>query len=65
MAGPDQAISDHDRLVEIHTIVKSQKEEVDDHEQRIRRLERYMWLMVGISAGAGSAIGSLAGEVIG
>ena len=58
--------SDHDRLVEIHTILKNQLSPgVSDHEQRIRRLERAVWVATGVAAAIGSAIGSAIGQVAG
>lgn len=38
---------------------------VADHEQRIRRLERALWIGVGIAAAAGSAVGSAASSLLG
>lgn len=58
-----EQISDHDRIVEIHTLLREKVvPKTDDHETRIRRLERSMWLAAGFAAAAGSAIGSVIGS---
>lgn len=58
--------SDHDRLVEMHTILKGHLAPgVNDHEQRIRRLERAVWIATGVAAAIGSAVGSAIGQVAG
>lgn len=39
--------------------------QVQDHEQRIRRLERALWIGVGLAAALGSAAGSAASQLLG
>jgi hypothetical protein len=59
----DAITSDHDRIVEIHTLLREHvAPKVADHESRIRRLERAVWLAAGVAAAAGSAIGSVLGS---
>jgi len=41
-------LSDHDLLVEIHTDVKNMAKTVGNHERRIRTLERWMWMGLGV-----------------
>lgn len=36
-----------------------------DHEQRIRRLERWMFILTGIAAAGGSAAGTIVSRAIG
>ena len=58
--------TDHDRLVEMHTILMGQLSPgMTDHEQRIRRLERAVWIATGVAAAIGSAVGSAIGQVAG
>ncbi|WP_053203788.1 hypothetical protein [Jiangella muralis] len=58
----DAITSDHDRIVEIHTLLRENLvPKVADHESRIRRLEKAVWLAAGLAAAGGSAIGSLIG----
>jgi len=35
-----------------------------DHEQRIRKLEQFKWVMVGVAAAAGAAGGTIASQAI-
>lgn len=37
----------------------------DDHEARIRRLERWVWFATGAAAAVGSAAGSLTSTIVG
>ena len=41
-------LSDHDLLVEIHSDVKNMSKTVGNHERRIRTLERWMWMGLGV-----------------
>lgn len=61
---PD-GMTDHDRLIVIETLLRERLARVDDHETRIRRLERGMWVAAGFAAAAGSAIGTTAGRILG
>lgn len=58
---PDSnTLSDHDLLVQIHAmIVYNVAPQQVDHEARIRRLERIVWLAMGAAAVSGGTIGSL------
>ncbi|TDE02824.1 hypothetical protein [Jiangella asiatica] len=59
MNGEDIPTSDHDRLVEIHTMLREHlAPKVLDHESRIRRLERAIWIAAGVAAAVGSAVGN-------
>ncbi|SDT69409.1 hypothetical protein [Jiangella sp. DSM 45060] len=62
----DAITSDHDRIVEIHTLLREHlAPKVLDHETRIRKLERALWIAAGLAAAGGSAIGSYVGGVFG
>jgi hypothetical protein len=54
-----------DRLVRIETKLDAQLTRSDDHEGRLRRLERALWLVTGAAAAGGGAIGALAQRVMG
>lgn len=53
----DPAMNDSQRLVRIETLLEGDARTRDDHEVRIRRLERWMWLATGLAGGVGGAIG--------
>ena len=54
-----------DRLVSIETKLDISISRVDDHETRIRRLERAVWIAAGAAAAGGGVIGSLAQQIMG
>lgn len=54
-----------DRLVSIETKIDVSIGRVDDHEARIRRLERAVWVAAGAAAAGGGVIGSLAQQIMG
>ena len=65
-------LTDSERLIKIEMHVeqiserlRENKELVDeratDHEQRLRRLERWIWVATGAAATAGSAVGTFLG----
>lgn len=54
-----------DRLVSIETKLDVSISRVDDHETRIRRLERAVWVAAGAAAAGGGVIGSLAQQIMG
>lgn len=54
-----------DRLVRIETKLDSQLTRSEDHEGRIRRLERAVWVASGAAATAGGVVGSIAQQVMG
>lgn len=58
-------LSDRDLLVEIHTTVKAQVAAITDHEVRLRRVEKILYIGIGLSAGAGSAVGSVLANFLG
>lgn len=58
-------LSDRDLLVEIHTTVKAQTNSISDHEIRLRRVEKILYIGIGLSAGAGSAVGSVLANFLG
>lgn len=63
---PDSTkLSDHDLLVQIHAVLLySFAPQQVDHEARIRRLERIVWLAMGAAAVSGGAIGTLASGLL-
>lgn len=60
---PGTPKSDSDRLVRIETLLEQIVSRDNDHETRIRKLEKIVWIGCGIAAAAGSAVGSLAGKL--
>lgn len=57
-----QQLNDSQRLVVIETLVRESRDDQQDHEHRIRKLEKYWWLGIGFAAAAGSAGGSYIGQ---
>ena len=51
------------RLAVIETLVKGIAEKDTDHEARIRRLEKWIFIATGAAAAAGSAVGSYVGKL--
>jgi hypothetical protein len=51
-------------LAEIKVQLRQLLEHVTDQEQRIRWLERTVWLAIGIAGVAGGGIGAIAGAVV-
>ena len=51
-------LNDHDLLVEIRAKIEGIVKSNDDHEERIRRLERWRWKQVGVVSLISSVIGS-------
>ena len=53
---------DRNRLIETHTLLRTHVKKVDDHEQRIRHVERNQSKVIAVfalvTAGLSSAIGS-------
>lgn len=56
--------NDTNRLIRIETLLVGIAARDDDHETRIRKLERALYIGIGLAAALGSAIGSLAGNVL-
>lgn len=54
-----------ERLVRIETKLDLSNRTHDDHETRIRRLERTIWIATGFAAAAGGVAGQLAGHLFG
>jgi hypothetical protein len=76
MTTTPQGSSEFERLVRIeakldafHTIGASHEQRSDqihaDHESRIRRLERSVWLMAGAAAAIGGGAGALLAPLVG
>ena len=60
---PEPGVTDSERLIRIETILLSMKASGDDHELRIRRLEKVLWGGIGFAAAVGSAAGSYIGQL--
>jgi hypothetical protein len=67
---------DVERIAETHLMVKDLKEDVErgysactrcieDHEDRLRKLERWQWKLSGIASGIGAAAGTMMGLIFG
>lgn len=54
-----------DRLISIETKLDSVIRRGDDHESRLRRLERALWLATGAAAAGGGLVGSIAQRIMG
>lgn len=65
MAAPDEL----ERLIRIETKLDmtqlDHEGRIRDHENRIRRMERFQWLLAGASAAGGGIVGSIIGPLIG
>ncbi len=61
----DPTMNDSQRLVRIETLLLNIITKGDDHEARIRRLEKVLYIGIGIAATAGSAVGSYVGSLSG
>lgn len=59
----DPAMTDSQRLVRIETLLIGMTDRGNDHEARIRRLERMLYIGIGIAASLGSAVGSYVGQL--
>jgi len=59
----DVTQTDSERLVRIETLLETVVADKSDHETRIRRLERNMWIGMGACAALGSAAGSFVGSL--
>ena len=58
--------TDRELLVEIKTLLERQTvPTLQDHEVRIRRLEKAVWVAAGIATALGSTIGTALGGVLG
>jgi len=54
-----------ERLARIETKLDNAISRSDDHETRIRRLERALWLVTGAAAVGGGALGSIISKLVG
>lgn len=63
MANEGMEMNDSQRLVRIETLLIGMATRDDDHETRIRRMEKILWLGMGFSAAVGSAAGSYMGSL--
>ena len=59
----DPTMSDSQRLVRIETLLIGMASSDTDHETRIRRLEKVLYIGIGVAAAGGSAIGSYIGQL--
>jgi len=55
--------TDSDRLVRIETLLEGIAAKDQDFENRLRRVEKILYLGIGFAAAAGSAVGSFAGTL--
>lgn len=60
---PDPSMSDSQRLIRIETLLLGIVAKGDDHETRIRRLEKVLYVGIGMAASVGSAVGSYVGQL--
>lgn len=51
-------------LIEMRAELQAQKKQTEDHEGRIRQLEQFKWLLVGVSLASGG-IGALVAKLLG
>jgi predicted 2-oxoglutarate/Fe(II)-dependent dioxygenase YbiX len=51
-------------LIEMRAELQSQKKQTEDHESRIRQLETFKWLLMGVSLASGG-IGALLARILG
>ncbi len=63
MADIPPATNDTQRLIRIETLLEQQITNDNDHETRIRRLERMLYIGIGAGAAFGSAVGSYIGNL--
>jgi hypothetical protein len=65
----DGAESQIERLVRIETkldgLVHTLMAKLDDHEMRLRALERKLWLAAGVALAGGGTLGTVASQIIG
>lgn len=54
-----------ERLVRIETKLDAQLTRSGDHEGRLRRLERALWLAAGAATAGGGVLGTIAQQVMG
>jgi len=59
----DPSMNDSQRLVRIETILISMASGASVHEERIRKLERVLYIGIGFAAAVGSAAGSYIGQL--
>ena len=63
MSLPEPGVSDSERLIRIETLLVQFSDHTKDHETRIRRLEKVLYIGIGIAAAGGSAVGSYIGQM--
>jgi hypothetical protein len=51
-------------LIEMRAELHAQKKQTEDHEGRIRQLEQFKWLLVGVSLASGG-LGALLAKLLG
>lgn len=62
---PDPDLAQFERLVRIETKLDAYNTSSADHEMRLRRLERALWIAVGAAGVGGGVIGQLVAPLIG
>jgi hypothetical protein len=65
---PDEtaaSVAASERLVRIEVKLDQALVQHGDHETRLRRLERALWMVTGIAASAGGGIGALLVQALG
>lgn len=61
-AATDAAVATHIALIyqRLDQLVRETSDRGKDHEDRLRKLEQFKWILVGLAAAAGGAAGGLA-----
>lgn len=66
MTMPDElSVTDSQRLVRIETLLELMVKGDADHEARIRKLERWVFIATGIAGGIGGVVGQSIRAIIG
>lgn len=60
----DEPDSDHDLLIRIDAKLDAWRDTQKDHEDRIRKVERMLWIAAGLAMAGGAGLSRLA-DVIG
>jgi hypothetical protein len=57
---PDESASDHDLLIRIEAKLDAWRDTQTDHEGRLRRLEKLVWIGAGLAMAGGAGLSKLA-----